>query len=181
MCVKKILIIAGIFILSSGQAMPPYKVLQTCKDQKPYNENITYRELGDMHFTQANDPECEDKIYNIGETKDEFFQYRFCEKDYLVIHGKDVDISKAMDLSVTGVVYPHYLIPHASSWSKITYENQAYLCISGPLSQSGYGAANLQYYIIEHAFDFDAPPSLYFYFFNKNIHSWIASHEKRPD
>jgi hypothetical protein len=42
-----------------------------------------------------------------------------------------------------------------------------------------YGAANWQYFIVEHAFDEDAPPKLYFYFFNKNMYSWKASHEKR--
>jgi hypothetical protein len=181
MRLKKIMIITSMLIFSSLHAMPPYKVLQSCREQKAYNEYVTYKALGRSHFTHSNDPKCDDLIYNIGISEDEHFQYRFCEKDYLVIHGKDVDISKALNLSVTGVVYPHYLIPHASSWSKITFEDKAYLCISGPLSQSGYGAANLQYYIVEHAFDPEAPPALYFYFFNKNIHSWIASHEKRPN
>jgi hypothetical protein len=181
MCLKKTIFMASMLILSSCFAMPPYKVLQSCREQKPFTDKITYKELDGGHFTNANDidPSCDDKIYNIGETEDEYFQYRSCKKDYLVIHGNDVDLTKATNLSVTGVVYPHYLIPHVSSWSKITYENQAYLCIESPLSQVGYGAANLQYYIAEHAFDQDAPSVLYFYFFNKDIHSWIASHEKR--
>jgi hypothetical protein len=180
MCMKKKIVIVNMFLLSSCFAMPPYKVLQSCREQKPYTDKILYKPLEDGHFTKdpKGDPSCDKLIYNIGEEDDEHFQYRSCKKDYLVIKGKDIDLTKANDFSVTGIVYPHYVIPQDSSWSRITYENQTYLCIESPLSQFGYGAANLQYFIVEHAFDNKAPPELYFYFFNKNIYSWKASHER---
>ena len=51
-----------------------------------------------------------------------------------------------------------------------------YLCILAPLSESGVGAALSQYYIIENAFNTNAVPSVYYYFFDKDIIPITSAH-----
>ena len=57
-----------------------------------------------------------------------------------------------INMSINTEIDPGILIPDTSLWYKIDYENKSYLCINGPLSQSGVGMATGQYYIIENAF-----------------------------
>jgi hypothetical protein len=119
-------------------------------------------------FLSKSENNC-DESYEI-QFKDQRVIYTSCnDKDYLVIAEKKLFLDTSINISVNSEIKPEVLYPHLSSWIKVDYNAQSYLCIAGSLSQSGSGANTPQYYIIENAFIENVAPIAYYYFFDKDI------------
>ena len=157
----------SVFFIQTGLSQPPYEILKSCIDGKPLNSNITLSPLSGGGFTSTTEKDCDER-YNIN-FENQKFSYISCnDKDYLIISGKKLLLDTSVNMSINPEIKPEILYPHLSSWMKLDYESQSYLCIAGPLSQSGSGANTPQYMIIENAFN-KMDPVGYYYFFDKDI------------
>ncbi len=149
-------------------ANPPYQILQTCMNDKPYNDQITIQELEGAGPADKSHDGCKNQYDRIFQER--AFGTLTCQsKFYLVINGKRIDPELSKNYSINPEIKPGMFFTPRALWYKIDYENKEYLCILAPLAEQGIGSAYNQYYIVENAFDKSLTPELYFYFLTKNI------------
>jgi len=157
-------LISGIIVASTAIATPPVEVLSSCKKSKAVTSAVIFTKMISPGGAAA-ESGCEDHY----ERTEGNFTYGaiVCDKPYLIINKTRLDLTQAENMSVNRAVKPGPIYI-TSSWSKIEFDNQAYLCVSEPLGQSGIGASKEQYYIIENAFNKNTP-IVYFYFFDQDV------------
>ncbi|KTC65753.1 Uncharacterised protein (plasmid) [Legionella adelaidensis] len=160
--------ILSVFFIQQVFSQPPYEIIKSCVNSKPANPSITITLLDGGGFSEHAEKNCDEPYVIRFENKK--ISYVSCDdKDYLEISGKKLFLSESVNMSVNPEVKPEVLYPQLSSWMKLDSNSQSYVCISGPLSQSGAGANTPQYLIIENAFNSNVAPIAYYYFFNKDI------------
>lgn len=154
--------------ISPCLATPPIEVLRTCVDIKPYNDKVSAARLNESGFADKSMSGCEDQydrtinghLYGTLTCDDHF---------YLLINDKKIDPRLATNMSINPEIQPGVEFTTRALWYKIDFESKEYLCVLAPLSEQGVGSSHNQYYIIEHPFESNLNPKLYFYFFDKNI------------
>jgi hypothetical protein len=157
--------ISSLLFSTNLHALPPSNIIASCKDETPYDINVTMSELKRGGFHKGQDKTCEDQ-YQI-HIDEKVFGYGSCKSvGYFVADGKKINANDAANMSVHQGVKPGDLIPQVSNWWKINDKINDYLCVAGPISESGQGAAHTQYYIIENALNSEKPEA-YFLFFDK--------------
>lgn len=167
--VKKSMWILILFsLLKPAFAIPPFQILKTCIDRKPYDDKLTLIELDDASASDKPLDDCEDQ-YTIKFNGHTFGSSTCKNKFYLIINGKKINPALAENRSINPEIKPGVEFTPRAMWYKIDYENTEYLCILAPLAEQGIGSAHNQYYIIENAFNKPSNPALYFYFLDKNI------------
>lgn len=154
------------FLLSQSYADIPAEVLQTCIDFEPKNKSIKRIELPFEGVASKNEPNCEDQ-YNW------YFEGNLYGKvvcnniSYLILNNKKVELKSAINRSVNRDEAPGRDFTYHNFWYKIDQDNQSFLCIKSPMTDSGVGNSVYHYYIVENAFNPKASPVLYYYFFEK--------------
>ena len=162
----------GVFILSSFiypcLAVPPFQILRTCMDIKPYDDKVKMTRLDRDGYADSSLEDCQDQ-YDRSINGHIYGTLTCHDKFYFIIKDKKIDPEKAKNMSINPEIKPGVEFTTRALWYKIDYENKEYLCILAPLAEQGVGSAHNQYYIIENAFDKKLNPELYFYFLDKNI------------
>lgn len=158
-----------IFLFQHVVAEPSFEILNSCLHGKPENRHIIVTRLEGGGFSPKPVNDC-DEPYEI-HSGNHLFSYFSCnEKDYLLISDQKYFIESSINRSVNPEVKPTLFYPHLSKWMRIDDDTQSYLCIASPLSQSGVGANERQYFIVENAFKPTEKPVIYYYFFTKNVY-----------
>ena len=160
--------LVSLLLLPSSFAQPPFEVLRSCVDEKPYNNKVTIHIKDDGSYADNHEKNCEERFEVSFDNKMYGF-VRCTDIPYLVVNDQKINLEKAENRSVNPEIKPGMLYPTDTSWSKIDFKNQSYLCLNGPISRSGTGSNIGQYYIIENAFEKNIIPIIYYYFFNKDI------------
>ena len=158
-------------------AIPPYpfQVLQTCINNKPYDDNVTMLELGGGGAAINPLDGCEDQ-YDFMFNEHAYGTASCSDKFYLVIRDLKIDPAIAENLSINPEIKPGFIFSNRASWSKIDQDNKSYLCIRAALTDSGVGSACNQYYIVENAFTDNKKPILYYHFYEKDIMPITSPH-----
>ena len=156
-------------------AKPPFEVLRSCIDEEPNNSSITITDIDNGSYSALPEKDCEEQ-FEISYNRDVYGSVMCNDKRYLIIASKKISLETAVNISMNPEIKPGLLYPDDSSWLKIDFNHQSYLCINGPLSQSGTGSAVGQYYIVENAFKKIGMPKVYYYFFNKDIIPITSEH-----
>lgn len=149
-------------------ATPPFQVLRTCIDTKPFENRGTITRIEGEGYADRSLDGCEeqhDRTIN-GHV---YGTLRCNDKFYLIIRDKKIDPERAINKSINPEIKPGVEFTTRSLWYKIVFENKEYLCILAPLAEQGVGSAHNEYYIIENAFATKLNPEVYFYFLDKNI------------
>jgi hypothetical protein len=147
---------------------PPFQILRTCINGKPYNDGININMIEGAGPADKSLPGCEDQYDRI--FQGHAFGTLSCnDKFYLVINDKKIDPALADNFSINPEIKPGGDFTPRAIWYKIDQDEKAYLCIYAPLAEQGIGASYNQYYLVENAFDINTVPELYFYFFDKDI------------
>lgn len=172
---KLIVGLVALLLLPSCFAQPPFEVLRSCIDEKSYNNQVTINIKDDGSYADNHEDNCEERF----EVSFDNTMYGFvicADISYLVVNEHKINLQNAENRSVNPEIKPGMLYPTDTSWSKIDFKNQSYLCLNGPISRSGTGSNIGQYYIIENAFDKNITPIIYYYFFNKEITPITSEH-----
>lgn len=160
--------LVSLLILPSSFAQPPFEVLRSCVDEKPYNSKVTIHIKDDGSYANISEKNCEE-LFEVSFDNKIYGSVRCADIPYLVVNDQKINLEKAENRSVNPEIKPGILYPTDTSWSKIDFENRSYLCLNGPISRSGTGSNIGQYYIVENAFEINIAPTIYYYFFNKDI------------
>lgn len=149
------------------------EVIGSCKNQKPVDNSVTFTKiippegLGDDEPGCLNHAESTEGGLNFGSI--------ICnDENYLILNGSRINLNTAVNHSMNPSITPGADIAPGSEWSKISYNNNQFLCIGTPLSSSGQGGDAMQYYIVENAFN-NSTPEIHYYFFNQDIMPVTAS------
>ena len=149
------------------------EVIGSCKNQKSIDTSVTFTKiippegLGDDESRCLNHAESTEGGLNFGSI--------ICnDESYLILKGNRINLNSAVNHSMNPSITPGAEIAPGSEWSKISYNNNQFLCIGTPLSSSGQGGDAMQYYIVENAFN-NSTPEIYYYFFNQDIMPVTAS------
>lgn len=146
-------------------ATPPFQILRTCMDNKPYNNKIKLTRLDGDGLADKPLEGCQEQYER--SINGHMYGTATCDdKFYLLINDKKYDPTLAENYSINPEIKPGVEFSK-ETWWQVDSENQAYLCIYAALSDSGIGAAYNQYYIIENPFGINS--KLYYYFFDKNV------------
>lgn len=159
-------LIYGIFIGFNAFAIPPVEIISSCKSGKADRPTITFTKL-EGPYAAAEESGCDDHI----ETTEAGITYggiSCANTSYIIINSTRLNLNNAVNNSINPAIKPKHRIPYTGNWSKIEFNNNAYLCLEMALSDSGVGAGIYQYYILENAFNSNTP-IVYFYFFNKDV------------
>lgn len=149
-------------------ASPPFQVLQTCINMKPYNEKITINRLEGDGVADKSLPGCQEQYDRI--LNGHAFGTLNCnDKFYFIINDKKIDPELSHNMSINPEIKPGIEFTNRALWYKINQDNNHYLCIRAPLAEHGIGATFEQYYIVENAFDLNSTPEIYFYFLDKDV------------
>ncbi|MBJ16533.1 MAG: hypothetical protein CMF38_07915 [Legionellaceae bacterium] len=170
MQIKKSIIIISIliFLINSSIAAPLFQILQTCINNKPYNDMVTITKLPNEGAADQRLDGCEEQyefIFNAHTYGTVICNNKF----YLIVYDTKIDPKLANNRSINPEIKPGVEFTPRAIWYKIDYKHKAYLCILAPLTEQGIGSSYNQYYVIENAFDASSTPKLYFYFLDKNI------------
>ena len=149
-------------------AIPPFQVLRTCIDNKPFENRGKITRINGEGYADKSLEGCEEQ-HDRRINGNVYGTLRCNDKFYLIINDKKIDPELAENRSINPEIMPGVEFTTRSLWYKIVFENNEYLCILAPLAEQGVGSAHNQYYIIENAFDNKLQPKLYFYFLDKNI------------
>lgn len=188
MLLKYLFTITFLIISSIAFAQLPKEVIDSCHDGEADNsDSVIYMYLPNDLWCVAplsiipvkNDVEHRElygsydyEEINGSEERYQFdsFMHHFSIEDnkYFVRSGSRTKLSDAINHSNHSIAEPGY-INNVMTIAKITFNKKDYLCISGPLSQSGKFAAVSEYYIVENAFDNDKKIQLHYYFFDKEF------------
>ncbi len=163
------------FFIQSLFAEPPFEVLRSCIDEKPKNSSVNLLEINNGYYQSQVEDKCENQ-YEIKFNKKTFGVVTCNETSYLLINNQKINLTKAVNKSVNSEIKPGILYPTDTSWLKIDFKNQSYLCLNGPISLSGTGSNIGQYYIVENAFSANSKPLVYFYFLNKDVVPLTSAH-----
>jgi hypothetical protein len=164
MSVKTYLILlVGLLYASYSIALPPPNIISSCKDQAPFDINITMTQIKVAGYIKSNDKKCEDQ-FEIGNTDKTFGFVRCEDTGYIIAGNKKIVAKSALNMSVHPGITPGDLIPDASNWWRINDKHNDYLCIAGPISETGFGSNHMQYYIIDNAFNDNEKNAYYLYF-----------------
>ncbi len=169
MYLNKMLVIGLILIgfMHQAQAIPPFQILRTCMDLKPYDDKTSINMLEGEGMAEKSLDGCSDQYDRLYDGH--AFGTLTCDnKFYLIVNDKKVDPKFANNMSINPEIKPGYIIQR-SLWYKIDRDKESYLCIYAPLSEQGVGSSYNQYYVIEKAFDVQSTPEAYFYFFDKDV------------
>jgi len=149
-------------------ALPPFQVLRSCMDLKPYDNKSKTLRLDGGGYADKSIEGCEEQYDR--EINDHMYGTLMCnQKFYFIINDKKIDPELADNQSINPEIKPGVEFTTRSLWYKIDYEDKEYICIYAPLAEQGVGASRVQYYLIENAFDKKLTPQLTYYFFDKNI------------
>lgn len=149
---------------------PPYEILRSCVDLKPKNSSIVMKDIDNGTYSTQENKGCSNQ-FEIDFENSLFGSVNCDDINYFIVNGKKININSAINMSVNPSVKPRYILPDSSQWYKIDLENKSFLCINGPISDTGSPAAIGQYFIIENAFSKKETPIIYYYFFNKDVQS----------
>lgn len=155
-------------LITPAFAIPPFQILRTCIDGKPYDDKITMLELDDASASDKPFGDCRDQ-YELKFNGHTYGTLTCNDKFYLIINDKKIDPELVRNMSINPEIKPGVEFTPRAIWYKIDNESKEYLCILAPLAEQGVGSAHNQYYIIENAFNIKLNPELYFYFLDKNI------------
>ncbi len=149
-------------------ALPPFQVLRTCIDNKPYDNQSKITELDGDGYADKSMDGCEEQYDR--KINDHIYGTLTCnQKFYFIINDKKIDPELADNRSINPEILPGVHFTTRALWYKISYENKEYICIYAPLAEQGVCASRVQYYIIENAFDKKLVPQVTYYFFDKDI------------
>lgn len=167
-------------------AIPPWEVVDACRNNRVMAAGMTIKKMlqpsahgwDDGGFFCAKD-RCYVEIEAISdnihygssechEDSSSPVSQRYHEEPSVFINGYNLLLEKAINLSINPYIGPGGAISSHAEWLKIGYRNHTYLCIDDALSDSGVGAARVQYYIIENAMPFDVP-TVYYYLFETDV------------
>lgn len=164
---KTIVLFFGVLSANLAAADVPVEVIGSCKNAKAVNSAVTLTKLvapeglGDDETGCLNHAETTVGTFNFGSI--------ICNgENYLILKSNRINLNTAQNHSVNPSIAPGADIAPGSDWSKITFNNNEYLCIDIALSPSGEGGDVSQYYIVENAYN-TSTPILHFYFFNRDI------------
>lgn len=160
-------ILIGFFSLNQSYAEPPFDVIQACINGETSNSSLSITQVEETGFTKS-PSQCETK-YKLNLSGHEFGTFACNGHEFLLVGEQKISLNKAINRSLNSQIKPGHLHPALSSWSRIDANEDSYLCVESPLSTSGIGAANTQYYLVEHAFDASLKPVAYYYFFNMDL------------
>ncbi|KTD46924.1 hypothetical protein Lrub_1846 [Legionella rubrilucens] len=168
MSIKKFsIVILGTICTNLVFADLPPEVIGSCKQHKPVNSSVTFINIDPPEGLGDDEPKC----LNHAESTENSLNYGsiICnDENYLILKGSRINLKTAQNHSVNPSISPGADIAPVATWSKITFDNNDYLCISMPLSPSGTGASVEQYYIVENAYN-NSTPIIHYYFFNQEI------------
>lgn len=165
----------SILLIQSCFAKPSFEVLRSCIDEEPKNSDITITDIDNGSYSATPEKHCEEQ-FEIS-FNHEFYGSVMCKnKRYLIIAKQQISLETAENLSTNPEIKPGLLYPDDSSWLKIDFNHESFLCINGPISRSGTGSSVGQYYIVENAFEKTKTPKIYYYFFNKDIIPITSEH-----
>ena len=157
-----------IWLINPSIAAPPFQILRTCINDKPYNDRVTVAKLPNEGAADRPLEGCEDQ-YEFTFNGHTYGSVTCNDKFHLIIRDKKIDPELADNMSINPEIKPGVEFTSRALWYKIDYENNAYLCILAPLAEQGIGSSYNQYYIVENAFDGNLNPEIYFYFLDKDI------------
>ncbi|MFC3909027.1 hypothetical protein ACFORL_08070 [Legionella dresdenensis] len=146
-------------------ATPPVEVIGTCKNEKAVNSSVTMTKLINPGGA-ADEPDCDDH-YQRSENNLTYGSIVCNNEAHLIINKQRIKLSTAQNYSINPSIKPGSSISPIAYWSLINFDNQSYLCISDPLSESGQGATFIQYYIVENIMS--ETPTVNYYFFDKEV------------
>lgn len=162
-------------IINPTLATPPFQILRTCMDDKPYNDKITISMIEGAGPADKSLPGCKNQYDRIFQERS--FGTLTCQnKFYLIINDKKIDPKLANNLSINPEIKPGTVFTPRAIWYKIDQEEKSYLCILAPLAEQGIGSSYNQYYLVENAFEENSIPIIYYYFFNKDISPITSEH-----
>lgn len=168
MSLKKIIFTLSTITLSLQlHATPPVEILSACKNMKAPNKKVALIRMiapGGVDNSQAG---CSEHYERAARS----FSYGgiVCnDLSYVIINGIKTKLSTAQNYSINPSIKPGSPITPVANWLKIAFNNQEYICIRQPLSDSGTGASYLQFYIIENAYT-STSPVVYYYFLEKHV------------
>ncbi|KTD48049.1 hypothetical protein Lrub_1497 [Legionella rubrilucens] len=167
MSIKNLMIILGAMSSNFVFADLPPEVIGSCKQHKAVNSSVAYIKIDHPEGLGDDEPGC----LNHAESTENSLNYGsiICnDGNYLILKGSRINLNTAQNHSVNPSISPGADIAPGSDWSKITFNNTDYLCISTPLSPSGDGGDVEQYYIVENAYN-SSTPIIHYYFFNQEI------------
>ncbi|HAT3863336.1 TPA: hypothetical protein JAN60_07515 [Legionella pneumophila] len=160
-------LIVGILLTSNTFAVPPVEVISSCKKGNADGPTVTFTKL-EGPYASTEEEGCDDHI----ETTEAGLTYGGIScgtTSFFIINGTRLDSNNAVNNSINPAITPNNRIPYTGRWSKIEFDNKAYLCLVMALSDSGTGAGIPSYYIVENAYSTVDTPILYFYFFDKDV------------
>jgi hypothetical protein len=161
--------------LNQSYSEPSFEILRSCIDLKPKNSSIRLTELVDGAVAKVNENNCENQfdqevnghLYGMVTCNDEF---------YLIINDQKIKADTAINRSINPEIKPGWIFTNRARWYRIDQGDQSYLCIQAAITESGIGAKDSQYYMIENAFEKNAVPVMYYYFFDKNLIPITSEH-----
>lgn len=153
-----------LMISVSCHSTPPYEILRSCIDLKPKTSSIVMKDIDNGTYATQENEGCRNQ-FEINFENSLFGSVNCNNENYLIINGKRSNIKSAIKMSVNPSVKPNYILPDSSQWYKIDLESKSFLCINGPISDTGATAAIGQYFIIENAFSKNETPIIYCYYF----------------
>jgi len=160
---------------STSFSKPSFEVLRSCIDEKPYNNNVAISSRDNGSYAENHEKNCEEP-FEVNFDNKIFGTVRCNDKFYLVVNNHKINLEKAENMSVNPEIKPGIVYPTDTSWLKIDFKNQSFLCLNGPISRAGAGSNIGQYYIIENAFINKVTPTIYYYFFDKDIIPITSEH-----
>ncbi|WP_172458329.1 hypothetical protein [Legionella quinlivanii] len=155
-------------------AIPPGEVVDACRNNMSMGAGMIIKKMPQpgAHWWDDGGLFCaKDRCYVEIETIGDGIHYGTseCHEDSAVfINGYNLLLEKAINLSINPYIGPGGMISRHAEWLKIVYREHTYLCIVEALSDSGAGAARVQYYVIENVMPFDIP-SVYYYLFETDV------------
>jgi hypothetical protein len=164
---KNLIFILGFFSAQFAFADLPAEVIGSCKNAKAVNSSVTMTKLAPPQGLGDDETGC----LNHFESTVNSFNYGsiICNNEnYLILKSTRINLNTAQNHSVNPSVTPGADIAPGSSWAKIAFNNNEYLCIDTALSPSGNGDNVSQYYIVENAYN-SSTPIIHYYFFNRDI------------
>lgn len=154
----------GVLVSSIVFANPSHEVITACKESRSVGADAIYSDL-DVVGRSYDVGGC-DIRYDVA-SGDSRFAYKECaEGNFFMIGDLEIPVNMSVNMSQNPNISPGSLMINLSSWAKILFKEEEYLCVSGPISDVGIGKSKMQYYIVENSFNGRDPIARY-YFFDK--------------
>lgn len=173
---KLILMLSSLIICVNAWCLPPVEVIHACKNRTAPNKYITLTEMDTPAGVDVSTPNCDFKAE--ADFNNIIYGYIDCNQHHqnLIWNNIEYDLKTvALNHSVNPQVTPGDYIQLPSTWKKIDFNGESYVCLEAPLSDSGDAVNSFQYYLIENAFNSNITPIFHYYFFDKEIMSLTSN------